>query len=155
MSRTLPIGLLLLALLVAALAQSQTKAAKGNGASEQALKDLENRWVDSLTKGDTATVDSILANGYVSTNEDGSVTDKQALISALKSGDLKFDSVKNDELNVHQYGNAAVVTGIGSQSGTYKGKPLPSKVRFTDTFVKQNGKWKAVASHLSAMNAVS
>lgn len=146
------IGIVLMVLVIVAPVSAQKKAANGNSVTEQTLKDIENKWVAALAKGDAATVDSILADEYVETDELGNVTDKQADISALKSGDLKFDSVKNDELHVHLYGNAAVVTGVGSQSGTFKGKPLPNKVRFTDTFVKQKGAWKAVASHLSAVN---
>jgi hypothetical protein len=48
------------------------------------------------------------------------------------------------------YGDAAVETGSASQAGTFKGQPLIAAIIFTDTFVRQYGKWRAVASHRSA-----
>ncbi len=56
-------------------------------------------------------------------------------------------------MQVHEYGNAAVVTGLGVQDGSYKDQRLVAKVVFTDTFVKQKGKWRAVASHRSAVQS--
>lgn len=140
--------LAMVAMLAAFAQSSHEKTAKGAG-TEQALKDLETRWTEALAKGDSATLDSILAAGYVETDETGNLNERQALFNALKSGDLKFDSCTVADMQVHVYGDAAVVTGSGAQQGTYKGKALPTKIRFTDTFVKQGGKWKAVASHLS------
>lgn len=117
--------------------------------TSQALTTLETEWVGALEHGDTATLDSIFAETYVDTDEEGHRTDKEGVLSALKSGDLKMQSIQLSELLVHPYGDAAVVTGDAAQKGTYKGKPLTVEVTFTDTFVQQNGKWKAVASHRS------
>lgn len=52
-------------------------------------------------------------------------------------------------MQVHTYGAAAVVTGTGVQSGSFKGEPLTARLIFTDMFIRQNGKWQAVASHRS------
>jgi len=38
------------------------------------------------------------------------------------------------------------VTGRFTQKGTYKGKDISGTGRFTDTFVKRNGKWRCVAT---------
>jgi ketosteroid isomerase-like protein len=50
------------------------------------------------------------------------------------------------------FGDAAVATGTFASQGTYKGKPFDHRGRFTDTWVKQNGKWLCVASHESLIN---
>lgn len=47
------------------------------------------------------------------------------------------------------YGSTAVVTGINVTTGTTEGKPMPAKLAFTDTFIRQNGIWRAVATHVS------
>jgi ketosteroid isomerase-like protein len=144
--------LLLFALAVTASAKTRKNTpVQGTSATAQALTSLENRWVDALQKADTATLDSILGDTYVDTDEQGQRSDKQGVLSVLKSGDLKFESVKASDMQVHVYGNAAVVTGIGVQRGSFKGKPVTPKLVFTDTFIRQSGNWKAVASHRSAM----
>ena len=141
--------LLTLAFLVSAWAQ---KSARGQATetTAQVLKGLEERWVTALVKSDTATLDSVLSDTYVDTDEHGQRNDKQGLLSVLKSGDLKFESIKLSDMQVHRYGDAAVVTGSAVQVGSFKGQPLIPKIVFTDTFVKQNEKWKAVASHRSS-----
>jgi len=145
------ISILLLALIVLTLAQTQRNAqAQGTDATAQLLTGLENKWVAALMKSDTATLDSILSDTYVDTDEHGQLTDKQGVLSVLKSGDLKFESVKLSDMQVHSYGDAAVVIGSAMQAGSFKGQPLTTKIVFTDTFIRQNGKWKAVASHRSA-----
>jgi len=50
---------------------------------------------------------------------------------------------------LHVYGDAAVVIGSAAQVGNFKGQSLTAAIIFTDTFIKQNGKWRAVASHRS------
>jgi hypothetical protein len=35
------------------------------------------------------------------------------------------------------------VIGSSAQVGNFKGQPLATKIIFTDTFIKQNGKWRA------------
>jgi hypothetical protein len=69
----------------------------------------------------------------------------------LKSGDLKIESIKLSDMKVHVYGDAAVVIGRAAQVGNFKGHPLTATIIFTDTFIQQNGKWRAVASHRSAL----
>jgi Domain of unknown function (DUF4440) len=145
---------LLLPLVLTVLASAQTQKntpVAVTGATAQALTALENTWVDALRKADTATLESILADTYVDTDEQGQLTDKRGVLSVLKSGDLKFVSVKVSNMQVHIYANAAVVTGIGVQRGSFKGQPITPKLTFTDTFIRENGKWKAVASHRSAI----
>jgi ketosteroid isomerase-like protein len=150
MTRT--ITLLLLVMAVFTTGQAQTNGAgQGSEGTKQALISLENRWVDALAKADTATLDSILADTYVDTDEHSHRSDKQGVLSVLKSGELKMGSIKLADMQVYVYGDAAVVTGSATQSGNFKGQPLTPAITFTDTFVRQNGTWKAAASHRSAL----
>ena len=141
----------MLAAAVAASAQTQKKETqKRSAATTQALFDVENQWVDALTKSDEATLDSIFVDGYVDTDEHNQRSDKQGVLAVLKSGDLKMESIKLSDMRVYDYGDAAIVTGSAAQVGSFKGQPVTPKLIFTDTFVRRNGKWRAVASHRSA-----
>jgi ketosteroid isomerase-like protein len=44
------------------------------------------------------------------------------------------------DLQVHVYTNSAFAAGSNALKGTYKGQHLSGKYRFTDTWVKRNGK---------------
>jgi len=146
--------LIVLLLAMAMLTPAQTKKnepVQGTDAIARELTNLENKWVGALMKSDVATLDSIFAETYVDTDEHSQRSDKQGVLSVLKSGDLKMTSIKLSEMQVYDYGDAAVVTGSASQAGNFKGQPVAAKIIFTDTFVRQNGKWRAVASHRSAV----
>jgi hypothetical protein len=117
-----------------------------------AVTDAENRWIRAFPKGDARALDAILAPTYSDTDEEGNRTTKQDILGALKSGDVKFDSISFEQLHVQPYGNAAVATGVALQKGAYKGQPFAPKVAFTDTFVRENGVWRAVASQRTAVH---
>jgi hypothetical protein len=87
----------------------------------QSILDLQHRWVEALVKADTAALDTILVDSYVDTDESGSRFDKPAILTALKSGDLKLVSITLLETHVHRYGNSAVLTGASGQTGTFQG----------------------------------
>jgi hypothetical protein len=116
----------------------------------QELKTLERQWVAALVNGNTKALGDILDDSYTDTDEEANQNDKNSLMAALKSGDLKMESIQLSNLKIRSYVYAAVVSGRALQNGTYKGQKLPPSVTFTDTFVMMNGAWKAVASHRSA-----
>jgi hypothetical protein len=150
MKYTIPV--LLLALVVGVLAGTQkNRAAEGSEATTQALIEVENKWVEALVKSDNAVLDSLFADTYVDTDERGHRSSKQEVISVLKSGELKFQSINLSDMHVNAYGDTAVVIGTAAQVGNFRGQPLAATIIFTDTFIKQNGKWRAVASHRSAV----
>ena len=143
-------GILLLALAVVAVAHTQKNdAGQGSGPTTQALIDVENHWVDALVKADVTALDAIFADTYVDTDEHSHRGKKEDVLSMLKSGDLKLTSIKLSDMKVNLYGDAAVVIGSAMQEGSFLGGPIATKIIFTDTFSKQNGKWRAVASHRS------
>ena len=144
------IPVLLLASAVGALAGAEKhRATQGEDTATRALIDVENKWVEALVKSDVAALDSILADTYIDTDERSHRSVKEDVFSFLKSGDLKLDSIKLSDMQVHLYGDAAVVVGSSLQAGSFLGGPVAAKIIFTDTFVNQGGKWRAVASHRS------
>jgi Domain of unknown function (DUF4440) len=146
------IALLLLASLFLAPARAQKKpAADRIKADAHRLTELEMKWVSALTKADTTILDEVFADGYVDTDEHSQRSDKKGVLSVLKSGELKMESIKLSDMKVYVYGDAAVVIGNSAQVGNFQGHAVAPKILFTDTFIKQKGKWKAVASHRSAM----
>jgi len=150
MKYTLWIMVLVMAVFTAAQTQ-KNEPAQGTDATAQALINLENKWVDALVKADAAALAAIFADSYVDSDEHGHRSDKRGVLAVLNSGELKMTSIKLSDMKAHVYGDAAVVTGSAAQAGTFKGQSINATIIFTDTFVKQNGKWRAVASHRSAL----
>jgi ketosteroid isomerase-like protein len=127
----------LLALLPAA--QAQTKAA-------DELKQIENDWVNALKTKNVARLGEILGDGWVSLDWDGNTTDKAKMLAHLKLPSYTLDSIQMGPMTVRIFENTAVVTGSDTETGKEDGKDASGKYIWTDVFVKQNGKWRAVAS---------
>ncbi|HYL73401.1 MAG TPA: nuclear transport factor 2 family protein [Bryobacteraceae bacterium] len=124
--------------------------ARAQGSAEAALVDVENHWAAGLATADLVMLDLILTDRYVDTDEGGHRGKKADVLAALKSGELKIASIKLSDMHVYVYGDCAIVTGAAVQAGTFKGQALKSRIVFTDSFIQENGGWRAAASHRTA-----
>lgn len=118
---------------------------------EASLKAIEEKWDVANLKGDTATLSAIFADTFISTNAEGKVRTKAELLAQVKSGEIKYQTSKVDDMKVYVYGDAAVVNGRWTAKFVEKGKNVDTIERFTDTYVRQNGQWKCVASQGSTI----
>src|SRR5947209_1482155 len=82
---------------------------KSAGGDESALKALEEKWDMANMKGDTATLGAILVDSFISTSTEGKVRTKAEVLAQLKSGEIKYETSKVDDMKVFVYGDAAVV----------------------------------------------
>jgi hypothetical protein len=128
----------------ASAANSQIESIKAtpDAKAEQELRKLEREWLDA----DAAGVERIEADDFTITYGDGSVRDKAQYIEMAKRG-TKDPNVSQwtEDSQVRIYGDTAIITG----RFLYKNKETVSQSRYTDTYIKRNGRWQVVASHLS------
>jgi ketosteroid isomerase-like protein len=120
-----------------------------SGTAEEELLKLENAWSAAVINRDQAFLDRLCADEYISTSPDGLTADKRAEIVDLMSGRFKWESAALSDMNVRVYGNAAVVTGLNTLKGIYGDQDISGPYRFTDVFVKRDGRWQVVATHTS------
>jgi len=128
---------------VAILAQTQT------GTAEQELMKLLKGWEQSVVKLDAAFMEGILADDYTWTDPTGKIHSKAEEIASIKSGQGLVTSNVDDEVKIRVYGDAAVVTGRTTAKWIEKGKESSGQIRWTDTWIKRNGRWQCVADHVS------
>ena len=134
------LGLLSLFSLVTVQAQQAT------GGTEKAIVALEDQWLKSQKTNDSDLVAPLLAEKFVSTGDDGKVTNKAQYLANAKA--TKNLSAENENVLVTVFGDTGIATGLWVGKGTdEKGKPFDLHVRWTDTWVKMpNGKWQCVAT---------
>ena len=141
---------LMVAMLVAAssfiLSQPTRTSASQKGNDEQAVRQLLNETSAALGRNDTSALDRIYADSYTLTNENGVLLTKAPRLAAIKSGELKFESVAFDEVNVRLYGNTAVATYRVTSKAQFKGQEAGGQFRSTVTLVKMKGRWQLVAA---------
>lgn len=110
-----------------------------------ALESLENAWVQATASRDIATLDRILDPSFVETLSNGRRRDKAEALSAAPPPVGSTQQLQ--DMKVRTYGDTAIVTGTNrfSQSG----QPAALLFSFTDVFVRRDGAWRAVSSHMT------
>ena len=116
---------------------------------EQAIRQLDKERIQAQIHADATALDRIYAADFIGVGPSGTVRTKPQVIADFTSGDLKFQSITTDEVQVRVYGNTAVETGLSTMTGQDKGKDVPRDTRFTRVWVKQRGRWRLVANHYS------
>jgi len=135
------------------LGQEQSTSRDQRGGVEQAIKQLDNERIRAQIEADAVALDRIYADDFIGVGPSGTVRTKSQVISDFTSGDLKFQSIVTDEVQVRVYDNAAVETGLSTMTGQDKGKAVPNDTRFTRVWVKLQGRWRLVANHYSSRAA--
>jgi len=147
---TLVIAALGLTLTSIALGQEQSASKDQRTSVEQAIRQLDNERIQAQIKADAVALDRIYAEDFIGVGPSGTVRTKAEVISDFTSGNLKFQSITTDEVQVRVYENTAVETGLSTMVGQDKGKAVPRDTRFTRVWVNREGRWRLVANHYSS-----
>ena len=110
---------------------------------------LETKWTDAYREGDISILNSLLADEFVITIEDGSTYGKVGYIGHSGNSSLHVDVAELSDLKVRFHGNVAVVTGAYHERGELQGKHYEYHDRLTDVWINNGGKWQVIASHYS------
>ena len=132
------------------LGQEQGTSRDQRSSVEQTIKQLDNERIRAQIEADAVALDRIYADDFIGVGPSGTVRTKSQVLSDFTSGDLKFQSIVTDEVQVRIYENTAVETGLSTMSGQDKGKAVPRDTRFTRVWVKQEGRWRLVSNHYSS-----
>ena len=142
----------ILVLTMAPMGEGQEQSARGSHQTsvEEVIRKLDNERIQAQIHTDALALDRIYADDFIGVGPSGRVRTKPEVISDFTSGDLKFQSITTDEVQVRVYENTAVETGLSTMVGQDKGKAVPRDTRFTRVWVKQQGRWRLVANHYSS-----
>ena len=111
---------------------------------------LEKDWNAAYRQGDVAKMNSLLADNFIITIEDGRTFSKSGYIALNGNSTVKVDLSEMSDLKVRAHGNTvAVVTGAYHEKGVSLGKPYEYHDRFTDVWMNTDGRWQLIASQYS------
>ncbi len=128
---------------VTATASAQTLPVRSD---QQVLIELEQEWNAAFYRKDVAFIESILADEFVATYEDGSRGDKAHELALIAEFDQRVVSAVQDEFTVKVYQDTAVVWFTLNLVGIRQGERAEVTLRFTDVFVLRDGDWQCVSS---------
>lgn len=123
-----------------------------NHLSDEELKNefekLGREWSEAIVSNDADAIDRFMADDWVIVGETG-FTNKNDFLALVASGDLTHEAMDGSVQSVRIYGDVAIVVGRGTNSGHHKSHPFTSDEWITDVFVKRDGRWLCVLTHLT------
>ena len=147
--KRVPALVLTLAVMFIAASAQQTTQSKSNQATEKQIRQLNAAEHDAFMKNDADALAKIWSDDFVVTNPFNQFVTKQQVLALVKTGVLAFKSYDRNIEYVKNYGDTVIVAG--SETCVWAGKiPIAgqeSKLRFTQVWRKQSGKWQEVARH--------
>lgn len=136
-------GFLMLVACALAVAVAQDE---GPAAVQTKIVALEKAWNQAYKLGDTKALDTILDDGIVLINDDGSMQSKAEFLAGVKPAKSQEQQVAPESVHVHVFGDTAIATGVFRAKGVEGGKAYLRRERFVDTWVNKGNRWVCVAT---------
>jgi ketosteroid isomerase-like protein len=117
--------------------------------TEEELLKIENGFTDAIVKNDPEAIGRLVADDWIIIDPDGGIVERTRFFEVIKSGALTHDMMESEDLRVRVYGDSAVVTAVTRTKGKFMGQEFSTQERATDVFVKRDGRWQCVLTHLT------
>lgn len=116
------------------------------------LLQVGKEWAAAMVANDAAAIGSFMHDDWVIVSERG-ISTKEQFLSFVESGALThsaFDMTGQARIKV--YGDIAVLTCRVINSAHFGGQTFEADEWATEVFVKNDGKWLCVHSHITAVD---
>ena len=121
---------------------------KTSEAEEELLK-VEKEFAKTIVSNDLERLGRLVTDDWIIIDPNGEIVDRARFFEVIKSGALTHDMMESEDLRVRVYGDSAVVTAITRTKGKFMGQEFSTQERATDVFVKRDGRWRCVLTHLT------
>lgn len=112
---------------------------------------LAREWDEAMVANDADAIGAFMADDWIIIGTDGSIGGKARFLDLVRSGQLTHDVMTTEEPLVRVYGDTAVLVARGVSGGTFDGMPFREEERASNVFVKTDGRWRCVLTHLSKL----
>jgi hypothetical protein len=129
---------------------SQSRPVKSD---QQVLIELERAWNEAFYKKDIAFIESLLAEEFVATYDDGSRGDKKKELALVAEFNQQVESSVQEDFVVRVFKDSAVVWFTLRVVGIRKGERAEVKLSYTDVWIFRNGKWQCVSTQSTRLTA--
>ncbi len=110
-------------------------------------------WDEALVKADGPALEKLYAEDATFIEPDGSKNSKKNAVKAITSGEVKIANPSTEHWGVTINGDTAIFTGEWRAIETMKGETKNVRYAYTDVWVKRQGKWLVLVSHLTSIQA--
>ena len=116
---------------------------------ESQILDLGRQWADAMIANDADRIGSFMADDWVIVSERG-ISSKEHFLSFVRSGQLTHSSFEMvGEPRVRNYGDSVVLSCRIVNTAHFGEHQFDQDEWTTDVFVRRNGRWLCVLSHIT------
>lgn len=110
----------------------------------------DDEWSSAIVSNDAERIGNFMADDWVIVSEQG-VAAKEEFLSFIRSGELTHSAMERvSEARIRVYGDTAVLTARVTNTAHYRGQQFDADEWTTDVFVRRDGRWFCVLSHITA-----
>lgn len=116
---------------------------------------IADEWARAIVSNDAELIAGFTTADWVIVSESG-ISPREAFLSLVVSGELTHSAM--DRIGVPRiriYGETAVVTAHVTNTAHYGGDRFDADEWTTDVFVRVDGAWRCVLTHLAAADATA
>lgn len=116
---------------------------------KQQFQQIEDNFNAAIISNNISEIKKFITSDWVLVESRGGIIPQERFFSVLEQGLLSHSTMTKEILRVKIYGDIALVTGRGQNTGTWQGQPMEADEWITDVYKKENEKWLCVLTHLT------
>ena len=113
------------------------------------LVQVEEAFGLAMISNDVSRIGGCIADDWVLVTPEVGVVSRARILQVIESGELSHDTMTKDVSRVRVYGDIAVVTGRGRNTGRFRGERISADEWITDVYQRVDGRWLCVLTHLT------
>jgi len=117
--------------------------------AEEELLKLEKEFAEAIVRNDLESIGRLVTDDWIIIDPNGEIVERARFFEVIKSGALTHDLLESEDFRVRVYGDSAVVSAVTRSKGKFMGQEFSTQERATDVFVKRDGRWQCVLTHLT------
>ena len=112
---------------------------------DERLADLNRDYIRSVQTSDVARFDQILADDFCCSNPDGSLVDRAGFLQQT-ARPVRISDLTAHDVHIRLMGDVAI---IHARTSYTLPDGRPGAGRYTDVWARRQGRWLAVAAHVT------
>jgi ketosteroid isomerase-like protein len=113
------------------------------------LAQVEEDFNRAMVSNDVSRISACISDDWVLVTPEVGVVPRSRILDVIESGELGHDTMTKNVNRVKVYGDLAVVTARGQNTGHFRGQPISADEWITDVYRKVDGRWLCVLTHLT------
>jgi ketosteroid isomerase-like protein len=115
------------------------------------LSELNTRFISNFINMDSTAHSELIHEDFICINSDGSLSDRKEYLDAWASGykTSGYTSFSITDEHIRVFGNVALVRSKTVYTKRINGELVEGNSIYTDTYVKENGRWWCVQAQIT------